>query len=90
MNASICKKYSIENCKNIGYFGLNNRNYKGLEILNMLRIHDLYAPLTFLFTKIVLLGEVLIKKNAFLVRSMVNKFIRFFSGFSGCEIWNPK
>ena len=80
----------MKNCKNIGYFGFNNRNYKGLETLNVLRLHDLYAQLTFSITKIVLLGEVLIKKNAFLVRSIVNKFIRFFSGFSGCEIWNPK
>ena len=37
----------MENCKNIGYFGLNSRNDKGLETLNMLRIHVLYAPLTF-------------------------------------------
>ena len=37
----------MENCKNIGYFELNSRNDKGLETLNMLRIHVLYAPLTF-------------------------------------------
>ena len=37
----------MENCKHIEYFGINNRNTKGLEILNMLRMHDLYVPLTF-------------------------------------------
>ena len=37
----------MKNCKNIGYFGLNKRNDKGLETLNMLRMHDLYTPLTF-------------------------------------------
>ena len=52
MNVSIVKKSSIEHYKNIGYFGLNNRNDKGLETLNILIMHDLYAP--------VLLGEVLI------------------------------
>ena len=28
-------------------FGLNNRNEKRLEVLKMLRMHDLYSPLTF-------------------------------------------
>lgn len=63
MNASIGKKSSIEDCKNIRYFGLNNSSDKGLKSLNILRIHDLYVPLTFLITKIVLLGEVTIKKK---------------------------
>ena len=37
----------MEFCKNIGYFRLNNRNDKGLEILNMLNMHDRYVHLTF-------------------------------------------
>ena len=40
-------KASIEICKNIGCFGLNNRNEKGIEVLDMLRMHDLYAPFAF-------------------------------------------
>ena len=34
LNASIGIKSSIEICKNMCCFGLNNRNEKGLEVLN--------------------------------------------------------
>ena len=36
-----------KNCKQIGPHGINNRNAKGAEAVILLRIHDLYAPLSF-------------------------------------------
>ena len=34
-------------CKKIGSYGINNRNVKGAEGVNLLRMYDLYTPLNF-------------------------------------------
>ena len=46
INASIGSR-EMKSCKQIGPHGINNRNAKGAEAVNLLRMHDLYAPLTF-------------------------------------------
>ena len=46
MNGSIGSREN-KSCKQIGPRGINNRNAKGAEAVNLLRMHDLYAPLTF-------------------------------------------
>ena len=34
-------------CNNVGKFDINNRNAKGVEVVNLLRTHNVYAPMTF-------------------------------------------
>ena len=46
MNANIGTREN-KICKSIGPFGINNRNAKGAEAVNILRIRNLHAPLTF-------------------------------------------
>ena len=47
MNANIGISNNKLQCNNVGKFGLNNRNAKGVEAVNLLRTHNLYAPITF-------------------------------------------
>ena len=47
MNANIEITNNKLQCKNVGKFGLNNRNSKGVEAVNPLRTYNLYAPMTF-------------------------------------------
>ena len=46
MNGSIGSREN-KSCKQIGPRGINNRNAKGAEAVNILRIRNLHAPLTF-------------------------------------------
>ena len=47
MNASIGVSNNTSKCKNVGKFGFNNRNLKGVEAVNILMMNSLYAALTF-------------------------------------------
>lgn len=47
VNVGVRKKKKESN--QIGTFGLNNRNGKVVEAVNLLRMHNLHAPLTFYF-----------------------------------------
>ena len=58
LNANLgTKKNSKSKC--IGPYGLNNRNSKGKEAINILNLHNLYAPLTFLNTNTIQHGNLL-------------------------------
>ena len=45
MNASIGTREN-KICKQISPFGIDNRNAKEIEAVNILSMHDIYAPLT--------------------------------------------
>ena len=47
MNASIGVSNNTSKCKNVGKFGFNNINLKGVEAVNILMMNSLYAALTF-------------------------------------------
>ena len=47
INANIGISNNKLRCKNVGKFGLNNRNAKRVEAVNILRTYNLYAPMTF-------------------------------------------
>ena len=47
MNANIGVSKRKTDCKNIGTFGFDNRNKKGVEAVNLLRMNNFSAPLTF-------------------------------------------
>ena len=47
INANIDKRNNTLECKNVGQFGLNNRKSKGVEAVNLLRMNNLYTPMTF-------------------------------------------
>ena len=57
-------------CKNIGAFGIDNRNVKGVEVVNLLRMNNYFALLIFLTIKIESLGGVLMKKYFFKIKSL--------------------
>ena len=46
MNANVGDREN-KSCKQIGPFGINNRNSKGAEGSNLLRMYNLHPPLTF-------------------------------------------
>lgn len=50
MNANIGVRNNKKECNQIGAFGLNNKNGKYVETVNILRIHNLYALLCFIHT----------------------------------------
>ena len=47
MNANIGISSNTLQCNNVGIFGLNNRNAKDVEAVNLLRTHNLYAVMVF-------------------------------------------
>ena len=49
VNVGVRKKKKESN--QIGTFGLNNRNGKVVKAVNLLRMHNLHAPLTFYYHK---------------------------------------
>ena len=50
MNASIGTRGN-KSGKKFGPHGINNRKAKGVEAVNLLRMHAFYAPLTFTVTR---------------------------------------
>ena len=47
MNANVGVRNNKKECNQIGTFGLNNKNRKCVEAVNLLRTHNIYAPLKF-------------------------------------------